>query len=157
MIKQQKGFTVIEVALVLAIAALIFLMVFIALPALRRGQADQARKNDASTVAAAISTYKSNNKGSLTGLNTSTLKQYIERLDQYEITGTSNPLVMVPSTTPTASPTVEQISVKLQSKCGDAPAPGQPYPFATGTSRTAAVVVRLENSGSTSQFYCVDV
>ncbi|OYX35483.1 hypothetical protein B7Z00_05080, partial [Candidatus Saccharibacteria bacterium 32-50-10] len=31
---KQKGFTIIEVVLVLAIAALIFLMVFIALPAL---------------------------------------------------------------------------------------------------------------------------
>ena len=36
---KQEGFTIIEVMLVLAIAALIFLMVFVALPALQRGSA----------------------------------------------------------------------------------------------------------------------
>ena len=49
MTKQQikdRGFTIIEVVLVLAIAALIFLMVFIALPALQASQRDTARKND---------------------------------------------------------------------------------------------------------------
>ena len=35
-----KGLTIIEVVLVLAIAGLIFLMVFIALPALQRNQRD---------------------------------------------------------------------------------------------------------------------
>ena len=38
--KQKQGFTIIEVVLVLAIAALIFLMVFMALPALQRSQRD---------------------------------------------------------------------------------------------------------------------
>ena len=44
----KKGFTIIEVVLVLAIAGLIFAMVFIALPALQRSQHDQSRKNDRS-------------------------------------------------------------------------------------------------------------
>ena len=42
----KKGFTIIEVSLVLAIAGLIFLMIFIALPALRRTQRDSARRED---------------------------------------------------------------------------------------------------------------
>ncbi|RKV92712.1 MAG: prepilin-type N-terminal cleavage/methylation domain-containing protein, partial [Candidatus Saccharimonas sp.] len=53
MTKQQikdRGFTIIEVVLVLAIAALIFLMVFIALPALQASQRDTARKSDVSIV-----------------------------------------------------------------------------------------------------------
>jgi len=58
-----KGFTIIEVVLVLAIAGLIFLMVFIALPALQAGQRDTARKNDASTVLSAVNTYVSGNRG----------------------------------------------------------------------------------------------
>lgn len=58
-----KGFTIIEVVLVLAIAGLIFLMVFVALPALQAGQRDTARKNDASTVLSAINTYVSGNRG----------------------------------------------------------------------------------------------
>ena len=48
---KQEGFTIIEVMLVLAIAALIFLMVFVALPALQRGQRDTARKNDVQNIA----------------------------------------------------------------------------------------------------------
>ncbi|MBP9489769.1 hypothetical protein KBE88_03345, partial [Candidatus Saccharibacteria bacterium] len=42
----NPAFTIIEVVLVLAIAGLIFLMVFIALPALQRNQRDTQRKND---------------------------------------------------------------------------------------------------------------
>ena len=60
-----KGFTIIEVVLVLAIAGLIFLMVFVALPALQAGQRDNARKSDASTVLSAINTYVSGNRGAV--------------------------------------------------------------------------------------------
>ena len=60
---KQEGFTIIEVMLVLAIAALIFLMVFVALPALQRGQRDTARKNDVQNIAAAVTQYTSNNRG----------------------------------------------------------------------------------------------
>ncbi len=60
---KQKGFTIIEVVLVLAIAALIFLMVFIALPALQRNQRDQARRTVMGKVASAVTTYQSNRRG----------------------------------------------------------------------------------------------
>ena len=60
---QTKGFTIIEVVLVLAIAGLIFLMVFIALPALQRSQRDTARKNTISMYRDAIERYRSNNRG----------------------------------------------------------------------------------------------
>ena len=62
---QAKGLTIIEVVLVLAIAGLIFLMVFIALPALQRSQRDTQRKNDMSRVVAALNSYKANNRGKL--------------------------------------------------------------------------------------------
>ena len=41
---ERGGFTIIEVVLVLAIAGLIFLMVFIALPTLQRSQRDTQRR-----------------------------------------------------------------------------------------------------------------
>lgn len=62
--KESKGFTIIEVVLVLAIAGLIFLMVFIALPALQRSQRDAQRKNDLSRLNTALTSYQSNNRGS---------------------------------------------------------------------------------------------
>ena len=67
--RKTKGFTIIEVVLVLAIAGLIFLMVFVALPALQAGQRDTARKNDASTVLSAVNTYISGNRGGLPDTN----------------------------------------------------------------------------------------
>lgn len=63
--KKRKGFTIIEVVLVLAIAGLIFLMVFLALPALQRSQRDTQRKNDLSRAITAVTSYASNNRGSL--------------------------------------------------------------------------------------------
>ena len=58
-----KGFTIIEVVLVLAIAGLIFLMVFLALPALQRSQRDTQRKQDVAMVVTALHNWKANNKG----------------------------------------------------------------------------------------------
>ena len=60
---QEPAFTIIEVVLVLAIAGLIFLMVFIALPALQRNQRDTQRKNDMSRLKTAMDSYKANNRG----------------------------------------------------------------------------------------------
>jgi len=58
-----KGFTIIEVVLVLAIAGLIFLMVFLALPALQRSQRDTQRKQDVAMVVTTLHNWKANNKG----------------------------------------------------------------------------------------------
>lgn len=99
----KKGFTIIEVVLVLAIAGLIFLMVFIALPAMQRAQRDTQRRNDYSALSTAITNYMTNNNGrfpsactstltngsastSDSGICSSTLK-YINSLDQGGATG----------------------------------------------------------------------
>ena len=72
----KKGFTIIEVVLVLAIAGLIFLMVFIAWPALQRSQRDTQRRNDYSMLSTAISNYATNNNGKLSNiLGTNTSKE----------------------------------------------------------------------------------
>jgi prepilin-type N-terminal cleavage/methylation domain-containing protein len=62
---KEKGFTIIEVVLVLAIAGLIFLMVFIALPALQRNQRDTQRRNDLSRAQTAVTNYQTNNRNKL--------------------------------------------------------------------------------------------
>ena len=59
----QKGFTIIEVVLVLEIAGLIFLMVFVALPTLQRSQRDTQRRNDIARVGTALAQYQTNNQG----------------------------------------------------------------------------------------------
>ena len=65
-INSKKGFTIIEVVLVLAIAGLIFLMVFVALPALQRSQRDTARRNDMSRVDTSLVQYQTNNQSAST-------------------------------------------------------------------------------------------
>lgn len=65
--RKEEGFTIIEVVLVLAIAALIFLMVFIALPGLQRSQRDTQRRSDLSRLVTAVASYQSNNKGKIPG------------------------------------------------------------------------------------------
>lgn len=63
----EDGFTIIEVLIVLAIAALILLIVFLAVPALQRSSRNNSRKNDASRVSTEIANFASNNNGSLPG------------------------------------------------------------------------------------------
>lgn len=67
-INSKKGFTIIEVVLVLAIAGLIFLMVFVALPALQRSQRDTARRNDMSRVDTSLIQYQTNNQNNANGV-----------------------------------------------------------------------------------------
>jgi prepilin-type N-terminal cleavage/methylation domain-containing protein len=74
---KEKGFTIIEVVLVLAIAGLIFLMVFIALPALQRNQRDTQRKNDMSRVQTAVQNSQSNNRGKLPAFNATFISGYL--------------------------------------------------------------------------------
>lgn len=60
---KESGFTIIEVVLVLAIAGLIFLVVFLALPALQRSQRDTQRRSDLGRMLASLETYAANNNG----------------------------------------------------------------------------------------------
>ena len=61
--KQEKGFTIIEVLIVLAIAGLIILIVFLAVPALQRNSRNTQRKNDVSSLVGAVQEYMNNNNG----------------------------------------------------------------------------------------------
>lgn len=63
--KREQGFTIIEVLIVLAIAALILLIVFLAVPALQRNSRNTSRKADVSNALASINEYVANNNGSL--------------------------------------------------------------------------------------------
>lgn len=142
---KQSGFTIIEVVLVLAVAALIFLMVFIALPALQRGQRDGARKNDASVVAAAITSYKSNNRGSLptSGTFSDFKEEYLsDPLSQYE-----NSQIEIANDSQRTSDPGDRMFVYLGDKCSD-----ESSNAIDGNSRTAAIRVSLETGGT----YCQD-
>lgn len=63
--RKKNGFTVIEVSLVIAIAGLIFLMVFVALPSLQRSQRDSRRRDDILSFLETVKKYQTNNRGAL--------------------------------------------------------------------------------------------
>ena len=82
-----KGFTIIEVVLVLAIAGLIFLMVFIALPALQRSQRDTQRRSDFSRFISQLENYQANNRNALPTTTAETVTGQLN-VDKDKITST---------------------------------------------------------------------
>lgn len=146
---KEKGFTIIEVVLVLAIAGLIFLMVFIALPALQRNQRDTARKNDVSTVAAAVSSFVSNNRGRFP--TTSTIESYINDKSDNSIkvlvNGTTGAQTLgVQAGTASAATTAVGIQdalivVTQSTQCGTS---STTQVLSAGTARQFTVVTKLE-------------
>lgn len=63
LLKKEKGFTLIEIVLVLAIAGLILVIVFLAVGGAQRSRRDGQRKSDASRILAAYESNASNNQG----------------------------------------------------------------------------------------------
>lgn len=70
--KRTEGFTIIEVLIVLAIAGLIMLIVFLAVPALQRNQRNTSRNSDATRIAAAITECLANRNGTVASCNEAT-------------------------------------------------------------------------------------
>lgn len=64
---RKEGFTIIEVLIVLAIAGLILLIVFLAVPALQRNSRNTQRKNDIQSILGAQQEWSNNNGGKVPG------------------------------------------------------------------------------------------
>jgi prepilin-type N-terminal cleavage/methylation domain-containing protein len=143
--KNIKGFTIIEVVLVLAIAGLIFLMVFIALPALQSGQRDTARKADVSNVAAAVNSYMGNNRG-----NFPTSAQLTTQVNGGISNNTST--VAVGATTGNVTAADGVVTVYKGWKCNTVNANGV-VALTAASTRQYVVVTRLESGNNTG--YCL--
>lgn len=63
LLNKDKGFTLIEIVLVLAIAGLLLVIIFIAVQGANRARRDSQRKNDAARMLAAIESCVGNNNG----------------------------------------------------------------------------------------------
>jgi len=62
---KEQGFTIIEVLIVLAIAGLILLVVFLAVPALQRNARNTQRSNDVAGILGGMNEFVNNNNGVL--------------------------------------------------------------------------------------------
>jgi prepilin-type N-terminal cleavage/methylation domain-containing protein len=153
--QEQKGFTIIEVVLVLAIAGLIFLMVFVALPSLQRGQRDAQRKQDISRVSVQLTNYLSSTRGSAPSDATS-LGNFVKGF----LGGSSNTLAGDDYKDPNgtnyilkyASPPsdIGQIGYYNKSACN---IDGTDGVSPTGATRDFALTIKLENQVAP---YCID-
>ncbi|HWT40824.1 MAG TPA: type II secretion system protein [Dongiaceae bacterium] len=154
----NKGFTIIEVVLVLAIAGLIFLMVFIALPALQSGQRDTARKTDVGSVATAVSNYTANNRGAFPTTAQLTDPNNSGAPGGYtKAVSTNTTSIAVADFAASIPVTSGQIIVVPSATCGDTGAASQgsaTQKLAAGTARQFVVITYLEGGSGTS--FCQD-
>lgn len=150
--KSDQGFTIVEVMIVLAIAGLILLIVLLAVPALQRNARNTQIKNDATTVAGGISSYESNNSGtvptSVTGTGTVTLSSASGTNDTVKVGGStivtftaSNGSAPTPAT---SQPPLGTINVLLGHRCDG-----------TVSARATAIYYSTETSGAQQQ-QCLD-
>ena len=100
---EQKGFTIIEVLIVLAVAALILLVVFLAVPGLQRNQKNTQIKQEISRLSGAIVNFEANNGGAAP-LNSSDLTTVLadSNIGSSSLIYTSNQYVTAPYVTSSA-------------------------------------------------------
>jgi prepilin-type N-terminal cleavage/methylation domain-containing protein len=75
----RRGFTLIEIVIVLAIAAIIIVVVFLAVTGAQKSSRDNERKAYARLLYTAVYTFMGNNGGSTAALDTATLLDYVGR------------------------------------------------------------------------------
>ncbi len=138
--KKTEGFTIIEVLIVLAIAGLILLIVFLAVPALQRNSRNTQRANDVSRSLGAAQEVLNNNNGNLATLTSASLRTAIGSPAYYvpaNITVAAMPAA-------TASPnglnatTIDTMVMYTAATCD--PAAAQAGKAISGTVRQLAVV-----------------
>ena len=165
--RNQSGFTIIEVLIVLAIAGLILLIVFLAVPALQRSQRNTSRKNDAARVSAAVTSFVSNNNGTLPATtgdlqtlfnDAGTLGQY-SSISTYSTTppaasgaATTNTFYISTAGVTYVAPTATGNTFILdeQQTCGNASGT-----TAAGTSRQAALLYTVEPNSGNWTWVCI--
>jgi prepilin-type N-terminal cleavage/methylation domain-containing protein len=140
--KDNKGFTIIEVLIVLAIAGLILLVVFLAVPALQRNSRNTQVRNAASTIAGAGAEFIANNNGkvpttvSIVG-DTATISS--------TVAGTSPNTTKVTDNLPASA----AITIVPSKKC-------KGNGTESASTREFVVTFKIESGGSATIAQCID-
>ena len=136
LLKKEKGFTLIEIVLVLAIAGLLLVIVFLAVSGAQKARRDSQRKNDAAGFAAALEAYAGNNQGAYPANGTSPGATYWSRNDPSSGAG----YTIVAAVTAPAAGTIGYSTGNI---CA-----GGVGTNAGASARNYAVVMGLEQGGS---------
>ncbi len=152
---KNKGFTIIEVLIVLAIAGLIMLIVFLAVPALNRNSRNTQRRDDVAALMAMFAETLNNNNATLpatcTGASASCwvkdAKVSIVDNQSANVAWTKN--ASAPASAPTNT-NVDVVTIQNYLKCSAGVA------TTTGaSSRSVAAIYAVETSSGTSS-QCVE-
>ena len=158
--RSSAGFTIIEVMIVLAIAGLILLIVFEAIPTLERNGRNNQRKQDVQAILAAVSHYELNHSGNMPAncgiapnfCNTPTgslfyvKPTYYDFLTSGEVTITTTGLgILTPSFSPVTNP--DKVQVYNHAKCDPS---NQGSATAAGASYSDLVALYAVETGSSS-------
>lgn len=148
-LREQQGFTIIEVMIVLVIAAVILLIVFLAVPALQRNSRNTQRKNDVSRVASEVSNFITNNNAAAftpanTNANLTSVINAVGNTGQYQLVAGST--LTVASGTQSPMTTLANMVIVAGAQC-DTSTAGATVP---ATTKQMAIQYALEASGSTT-------
>ena len=151
----QSGFTIIEVLIVLAIAGLIMLIVFLAVPALQRNSRNTQYRNDASLILGAANEFISNNNGRLPD-NGSNLAS---SPDATAIGQSAKPknlifLNIITGGTSASAGNFQVATIVKGVKCGTGT--GDSYSLTASSPRSIAIVYPIENSSGNAVAQCAE-
>jgi prepilin-type N-terminal cleavage/methylation domain-containing protein len=145
---RNKGFTIIEVLIVLAIAGLIMLIVFLAVPALQRNSRNTQRREDIGRIGGAAQEVLNNNNGSLASLTSANLQAAVGTSMAY-YTNTNVTVAAAPGAAANGT-TVDTVVVYTGGKCTNGQAS-----TAGATTRSIAIVYKVE-TGNGNANVCTD-
>lgn len=149
--KRDEGFTIIEVLIVLAIAGLIMLIVFLAVPALQRNSRNTQRTNDASLIGGSVGECLANKNGQKTSCDSLAELQAVG-LDTTKLTQLTTITVGAGDPSMPAAGSTNTAAVGYTAKCnaaGDAV-------DTNGSDRQVVVLYRIETQGSDTT-RCIEV
>lgn len=147
----QKGFTIIEVLIVLAIAGLIMVVVFLAVPALNRNSHNSQYKTEASNLMGAYQEVSNNKAGAALTASTDGNGDALAVETAANVkTLTAVSIVVAGATAPTPTPAVGAGVFVVAAKCSAANS--NATTLSGATSRSVSFVYQIE--GGTYQ--CID-
>ena len=146
--KRQEGFTIIEVLIVLAIAGLIILIVFLAVPALQRNARNTTYKNDAAALLTGTSEFINNNNGTVpVAANSAAVKANAK-------TQAITNLNIITGVTPSVTPAFDTATVVTGVKCGVVG--GANIAPVTASTRSIIIVYAVESSSGAVVAQCTE-
>lgn len=152
----QKGFTIIEVLIVLAIAGLIMLIVFLAVPALQRNSRNTSYRSEATQLLAATTEFTNNNNGTLPAAGGSgTAGSDAAKI--LALTKNKNITVLTVATagaTTALSPSLTTAIIESGAKCGTTGGTSVTPSTSGASTRSLILVYAVENADGSVNAQC---